>query len=193
MGKVFGRLTVIGRDEYGEKARYLCHCTCGVVRFFKLYNLTRGVTRSCGCLAREHSRERATTYGKSHMPEATIWRAMKSRCQNPKNVQYASYGGRGIDVCARWQVFENFLEDMGTRPSDGHSIERMDNDKGYSPENCCWATRAVQSRNRRSNRIITYKGESMCLTDWAIRLGIKRLTLSMRFRRGASVEKAFSM
>ncbi|HEY9737554.1 MAG TPA: hypothetical protein V6D06_14770 [Trichocoleus sp.] len=117
---------------------------------------------------------------------------MKSRCHNPNNAAYDRYGGRGIVVCDRWrESFENFYADMGPRPSEQHSIDRINNDGNYEPGNCRWATDKQQSRNTRRNRLLTYNGETLFLDEWAERLSISKHTLQTRLWRGWSVEEAF--
>lgn len=124
-------------------------------------------------------------------PEYAAWAGIKQRCLNKKNRFYKNYGGRGITVCARWlNSFDNFCADMGPRPSPKHSIERVNNDLGYSPENCKWATKFEQTRNTRRNVILEYNGESKCLTDWALSVGIKDATLDCRIKRGESLPYA---
>lgn len=126
----------------------------------------------------------------SFFPEYTIWGEMKARCLN-KNRE--NYGGRGITVCSRWLRFEEFIKDMGTRPSKNHSIDRIDNDKGYFKENCKWATWKEQSRNKRNNVNITYQGKTQCLPDWAEELGISKSTLQSRINRSNwPIERAFT-
>jgi len=110
---------------------------------------------------------------------------MRSRCNNPKFTNYATYGGRGIKVCERWDSFENFLEDMGPRPK-GYTIDRIDPNGDYCPENCRWASWAEQQRNRRDTRFITWDGRTQCVTDWADELGIPRSTISWRLQNGRS-------
>lgn len=111
------------------------------------------------------------------------------RCTNPNNPQYSSYGGRGITVCDRWRhSFENFLADMGPRPSDKHSIDRIDNDGNYEPGNCRWATQREQCRNKRSNRIIEFDGVRLPVVDWAERLGVPVEMLRGRIKQGWSDE-----
>lgn len=117
---------------------------------------------------------------------------MKQRCLNPNYDQYANYGGRGIKIASRWLDFENFLADMGKRP-EGMTLERIDNAKGYSLKNCRWASKKEQQRNRRTNRMLTHDGVTMCLMDWAKKLGIKQHSLSMRIDvYGWPVEEALS-
>lgn len=113
---------------------------------------------------------------------------MKVRCQNPKANAYHHYGGRGIKVCERWESFDNFLADMGPRPSLDHSVERKDVDGGYSPDNCCWATQAEQNRNRRNNRTATCDGVTKTLKEWSEITGIPFETLTARWRYGWSGE-----
>jgi len=124
-----------------------------------------------------------TQHGGRHTPEYAAWTRMKRRCYNPKQDHYDRYGGRGIAVCARWlNSFENFLADMGPRPSPKHSIERKDNDRDYEPANCVWATLTEQTRNRCTNKLLTYKGRTQCLAAWAEEIGIGRSTLDRRIR-----------
>lgn len=117
------------------------------------------------------------------------WSNMKGRCENPNDRAYSSYGGRGIKVCERWQSFENFFADMGHPPA-GHSLERKDNDQGYNPDNCVWADRTTQNRNKRSNRLITVDGETQPMSVWAERCGISTNTLYARLRAGWEPEAA---
>jgi hypothetical protein len=116
---------------------------------------------------------------------------MKNRCLWQNGIAYKHYGGRGITICDRWlDSFENFLTDMG-EPPEGYELERVDNELGYSPENCVWANRRTQCRNRRGNRFITYKGETRCLTEWAEILNKKYSTLRHRLNNNWTVEQAF--
>lgn len=117
---------------------------------------------------------------------------MMERCRNPKADRYFHYGGRGIKVCDSWHDFAKFLADMGERPSPKHSIERRDNNSGYSPDNCYWATLGEQARNKRTNVMLTFNGETKCRRDWVIQLGIKESTLRDRLKAGWSVEEAFA-
>ena len=142
----FGRWTVVeeAKEKVGNRLAYKCECECGNIRIVSGKNLRSGDTKSCGCLAKE----RVTKHGMHGTPEYRVWGQMIQRCGNPNNERYANYGGRGIKVCDRWKNFENFFTDMGTRKK-GLTIERKNNDLGYFLENCCWATRKIQARNRR--------------------------------------------
>jgi len=118
---------------------------------------------------------------------------MKRRCYNPNTPYYHLYGGRNITVCGRWKdSFVNFLADMGPKPSPEHTIDRIDNDGNYEPDNCRWATKMEQSHNSRKARLITYNGETLCLREWARRLGIGHMALSTRLNRGWSLKKALT-
>ncbi len=128
------------------------------------------------------------THGMTGTSTHVIWLGMIQRCRDPNAQDWDRYGGRGIKVCERWQSFENFLADMGVRP-DGMSVERDDNDGDYTPDNCRWATRSEQQRNRRSNVLLTYNGETLCVAEWAIRTGINRMTLHTRINRDWPVER----
>lgn len=121
---------------------------------------------------------------KRRTPEYAAWADMVQRCTNPKNRGWARYGGRGIEVCDRWREnFEAFAADMGPRP-DGHSLDRIDNDGPYSPENCRWSTEKRQQRNKRNNRGLTIGGETMCIAAWAERAGLPRYLVASRLRSG---------
>jgi len=133
---------------------------------------------------------RYRTHGMTGSGEYNIWAHIVSRCENVNNHAYADYGGRGIRVCARWRCsFENFLADMGPRPSATHSIDRIDNDGHYEPGNCRWATALVQARNSRRNIFLTHNGVTRCVSEWAGVVGIGRRTLEERVRRGWSVQR----
>jgi len=188
-GHKFGMLTAIMPvDKYrGGTMMWLCDCECGQQAVVLIGNLRKGNSKSCGC---ERMRG-CTTHGFAHLPEYKQWTAMKYRCDNPNNSGYHKYGGRGINVCTRWYDFALFMDDMGSKPTTEHSIERIDNDGDYTPENCKWATPVEQARNTRQNHWITYKGETMCLTDWAVRLDMHAKTLDARVGRlGWTIEQA---
>ncbi len=153
-GLKFGRLLVV--SEHGRsndnKVVWNCLCDCGKTANVRSTHLKGGRVKSCGCLRNDTSRAINITHGKSKTPEYEIWCGMIKRCRNKKSTGYPHYGGRGIVVCGRWDTFENFLADMGTRPDPTYSIERLDNNGNYEPYNCKWATPAEQSRNTRKRK-----------------------------------------
>ncbi len=118
------------------------------------------------------------------LPEYGVWQAMRRRCMNPDCRDYPRYGGRGITVCKEWDSYDVFLSDMGLRPSDDHQIERRDNDRGYSPENCRWATRVEQARNKSNNRRVTARGKRLTLVEWAEVTGLGAATIKKRLDSG---------
>lgn len=197
-GQVFGRLTVIeyvGSDKH-RNSLWRCVCACGAERVVTRHALVQGLTKSCGCWNRDRIREqgkRNVKHGHNRRGHRTseygIWASMKRRCTDPKHPAYPRYGGRGIKVCDRWMnSFEAFLEDMGLRPGPGYTIERIDNDKGYEPGNCRWATVAEQQKNRSDNRWIEYEGEKLTLTDWARKLGVRSSTLYRWLKKGFTMQ-----
>lgn len=130
---------------------------------------------------------------KSRIPEYQAWRNMVVRCTNPKYKFYHRHGGRGIKVCDRWRgSYAAFLEDMGVKPSPSLTLDRIDNDGDYTPENCRWATRKEQSRNSRTNHNLTFQGKTQCLAAWADETGIKAGTLYSRLKNGWSTERALT-
>jgi hypothetical protein len=197
-GNRFGRLVVLRevnsvRTPNGTLVRCVeCECDCGVVKEFRLCQLRNGHTKSCGCLKLDDCVKRFTTHGGSGTPEYRVWAALIQRCRNSNDSAYQNYGERGIRVCDRWGSFENFMADMGERPSPDHSIDRINNDGNYEPGNCRWATMAEQSRNTRVNVLITHDGETLCVAEWAERYGIPQERLNGRLKSGWDFEKAVS-
>lgn len=187
----FGRLTV--RQFIGLRGRrplWLCDCACGRTVEATTNALTRtdDPRQSCGCLSREVLAARNQRHGLSHTPEYAVWSGIKQRCLNARSKAYQNYGGRGVTICDRWvHSFENFLEDMGPKPSPQHTIERQDNNGNYEPGNCRWATATEQGRNKRNNRLLEFDGARLTVPEWAERLGVKQDTLYMRLHRGWSV------
>lgn len=172
-GKIFGRITVIsfaGMRQSDHYALWNCLCECGNTVVITGRNLRSGKTQSCGCLHRETFRKMVTKHGMKRSPEYNIYHKMLWRCTGRRPRDHKYYSSRGIVVCDRWRGpdgFANFYSDMGPRPTPDHSIDRIDNDGPYSPENCRWATREEQARNQRTNRIITLHGETHCLAEWS--------------------------
>lgn len=191
-GRTFGRLTGIvrvGSDPHGTATwEFLCECGTRVTRTGT--EVTRGKTLSCGCLRRDIAPVMNATHGEWGCAEWQTWSSMRARCENVSHKAYANYGGRGIMVCERWSSYENFLADMGRRPSPAHSLDRINNGLGYTPDNCRWASRSVQSRNRRTNVLIEHNGESLCLAEWGERLGLTGEAIRRRLRDGWSVADA---
>lgn len=193
-GQKFGRLTVTG-PYYREKKKTVwpCRCDCGVTVDIPASNLKVGNTKSCGCFRRDFTTARNTTHGLGRPPEYRVWAGMRSRCEDPNSKAWENYGGRGIKVCDRWQSFESFYADMGSRPSDDHQIDRIDNEAGYGPDNCRWATRIENSSNRRNTVYVEWRGETDTIPGWARRIGMSEAVLWMRIQRlGWDIERAMT-
>lgn len=188
IGAKFGRWTVIGVGgrTNDRRQRLVCRCECGNEKEVKVGNLRSGQSKSCGCIAVEGLVSRSTLHGHSigGKPSLTFstWRSMLSRCNCQNHTHYRLYGGRGVKVCYRWLTFENFLSDMGLRPSSMHTLDRYPNKDGdYTPDNCRWATKMEQNRNQSINRWITHPdGRRMIAADWAKLIGITKSGLNYR-------------
>lgn len=195
-GQVFYRLTVVKQvkrvKQTNQKAiRWWCQCSCGKIVNIVGHSLRRGLTKSCGCLHKETIRNNRFVHGNSRTPENRAWRGMIQRCTNPNNPAFKNYGGRGITICDEWRHdFMAFYNHVGKKPSSKHSIDRIDNNLGYFPNNVKWATRYEQNNNSRHNHIITVKNQTMTLTQWAIWAKISPKTLKRRIHAGWSAEKA---
>lgn len=192
IGMRFGRLTVIEIGPRKGHRRALVACICGVRKSVQMQHLCSGMVASCGCLRRERAADSHRTHGRSDTAEFRAWAGMLGRCTNTSNSRYSYYGSRGIKVCPRWMIFENFFADMGLRPSPKHSLDRINNSGNYEPGNCRWATRSQQNRNQRRIKLISFGGKSLCISAWADELGIKGRIISDRLRLGWTVEKALS-
>ena len=192
-GRKFGRLTVLRRApsrRYGKKNKraqvfWLCQCECGNEIEVRANGLKTGNTRSCGCLYKTH--------GLTGTPTYSSWVNMIGRCTSPTDKCWALYGGRGIKVCDRWASFENFYVDMGERPSQSHSLDRIDADKDYSPENCRWATPMEQANNRRNSRKLTLDGVTLTVAQWARLKGIAVSTIAYRLSKGWTAQEVLTI
>ena len=171
-GDMYGRLTLVeevaGQSCRPSMCKWAVVCECGEVRQVRLDGLRSGLTTSCGCYAlevRATNGRASATHGLTKHQLYYAYKQMLQRCHNPKSGKFATYGGRGITVCERWLSVENFIADMAPSHRPGLTLEREDNALGYSPQNCVWATKIVQARNKRNNRLIAYQGKNICLAE----------------------------
>lgn len=201
-GDIVGNLTLVDRYRkwYGKKKSipfwvWICVCSCGSTKNVREDHLRTAKIKSCGCLSSGIRGSSQRRHGESwhRTVEYRAWSSLKNRCYNERNVAYPNYGGRGIKVCSKWlgpYGFENFLEDMGRKPSPKHSIDRINNDGDYCPENCRWATPLDQNRNTRVTKFITFGGETKSLGEWADQCGLNVKTLHNRIYSGWTVKEA---
>lgn len=200
-GQRFERLLVIERAGSRKgQTMWRCRCDCGNERVIQSSSLTGGRSRSCGCLHWELSAQilqsnnffRDGAYRDKRL--FGIWSAMKQRCLNPNNPEYAIYGGRGIEICREWLddflVFQKWAFENDYR--EDLTIDRIDNEQGYFPENCRWTDMRVQSNNQRRTTMLSFEGKTQALSYWADEVGLSRNTLKGRLRRGWSVERALT-
>lgn len=202
INRKFGRLTIISE---GKTVKYIknnvlyvnCICECGTKKEIELNSIIRGKSKSCGCYSKEINRKIHTKHGHSMIssfkknPDYCIWLKMKSRCLNPKDKSYSHYGGRGIKVCDRWlESFSNFIEDMGWRISNKYSIERIDVNGDYCPENCRWILLSDQSKNTRRNIMIKHQDKTLCLKEWCdiLHLNYNQMRRKIRDQKMTFVE-----
>jgi Fe2+ or Zn2+ uptake regulation protein len=199
----YGKLTVkryLGLDDHNQAIWY-CECDCGGNRNVRTSKLKSGEVISCGCTNYSMSKENSTTHGMTHTSIFSIWGGMKARCDNPNHVAYNGYGGRGITVCERWLMFENFMEDMYESylkhceefGEDNTSIDRIDVNGNYEPSNCKWATRQEQQNNTRKNIFITLNEETHTVAEWSRIYEVSRYLVYGRLHRGWEInERLFS-
>jgi len=187
VGQRFGRLTVIAQHSIKGKpgAFWQCICDCGKAssKYIGTNRLIQGKTQSCGCLMIERVKEANSTHRQTKTPTYVAWRLMWQRCTNPKHKSYESY--KNFTPCVRWKAYENFLMDMGTRP-DGMTLDRIDNEKGYAPENCRWADIFTQQGNTKRNIYVLLDGEKVCLKEACRRTGMPYHRAKNRVRNGWS-------
>lgn len=169
IGERFSRLVIVGPPvRENGRSRWQVRCDCGNELNVIGYDLVRGHTRSCGCLLREFSSQLTATHRQTETAEYRSWCKLKERCSRTSGSDFKDYGARGIKVCNAWaNSFETFLADMGPKPGPGYSIERKENDGNYEPNNCIWATKKAQARNRRSSAIVEFDGRKMCIAEAA--------------------------
>lgn len=198
-GLRFGKLLVMaeaGRDKYMNRL-WRCQCVCGHETVVPRGSLVGGNTRSCGCLQPETVKaiftQHGGTSGGHSSPEHTAWWNMIQRCRNPAHPKYKDYGARGITVCAEWkESFQNFLRDLGRRPSDDHTLERVNNAQGYHRRNCKWATHREQQQNRRVNLTVQTPDGAVCAAELARRIGVSKGTMYYRIRAGWTFKRMTS-
>jgi len=194
----FGRLLVLREapKRLGcGRTRWISRCDCGNEsdNLAQVLLRQKAPAQSCGCLAAERVREALTVHGMTHHPVFSVWLGMHTRCYNKNDSKYDTYGGRGITICERWRDdFAAFFSDMGDRPSKNHSIDRIDNEKGYEPGNCRWATRNDQARNKRNTVMVTLDGITRPAVEWASILGMSSRVLRKRLTKGWSAERALT-
>lgn len=200
-GQRFGRLTAIAliRREAG-KSYWSCQCDCGTTCEVVVTKLRSGHTKSCGCFQRDQTSKAKTTHGRRRRgqkdPTYEAWSQMVARCQCASSTRVERYIGRGITVCDRWRhSFDAFLADMGERPSADHSLERKNNDLGYGPDNCCWATRIMQANNKRNTQRHEFRGQMMTIREMVLATDSKLKPATIRARitvYGWTTERALS-
>lgn len=196
IGKTYGSLTVVSQSPEQKRSRQCeCLCLCGNKVITYTYNLIRFKHKTCFCAQRDKIRLRKKrVYAKSERkckPEYSVWKEIRKRCFNKNCKAYSYYGGRGITMSAEWNDFFVFYSDMGPRPSEAHTIERIDNNGNYGPGNCRWATQAEQNANTRKNHVITYNGETKHLSAWARTVGLSEDCLERRLNKlNWPIEKA---
>lgn len=199
-GDTFGGWTLLKISEpyispSGKKHhRWLCECECGTKKIVSAGDISRGGSMSCGCRRRVLISRRSTKHGMSHNEKYKdlyrLWVGMRERCNSPKSSSYKNYGGRGIAVCQRWDDFETFMNDVGPKPSPKHSIDRIDVNGDYCPDNCRWATTKEQANNVRRNRRIEHQGCIRNLCQWAELFGLKPAVLGKRLKLGWDMSRA---
>lgn len=190
-GRRYTKLTVLSQlDVRNGKRIWLCQCDCGNKVEVAGSDLQRGHKKSCGCYKREENANRLTKHGMKRTKFYGVWCGIKSRCNNKNHEYYHIYGGRGIKVCDRWQDFMNFYSDMIEGYSEGLTVERLNVNGDYSPENCVWATNKEQGNNKRSNRVFTIDGVTDTLMNLCERYEMNYGTVKSRLRYGWDIERS---
>lgn len=191
----FGRLLAVSPEIKAGRRKWLCQCDCGRETHVQANSLVSGTIVSCGCYHKQEAAKLCrsrTKHGEKRTRLYQIWYGMKQRCHYPKNISYRLYGARGIEVCPEWRndypAFAAWARSAGY--ADNLSIDRIDSDAGYSPDNCRWVTVRAQSLNRSTNRVLEHDGMALTIGEWAKRTGIHRTTIAARLSRGMSVPEA---
>lgn len=195
-GNTYSRWTVISFAEQRNGGSFWnCKCTCGTERAISGATLKAGLSKSCGCYKREVDVSKVYKHGLTGTDEHNIYMGMRQRCGTPSHRLYPHYGALGVKICDRWmESFENFLEDMGPRPSKKHSIDRFPDPAGnYEPSNCRWATSSQQNSNKRTFQMITISGITKNIRDWSTHTGIKMQTIHARIRNGWTPQDAVTL
>ena len=195
VGKKINHLTILSnlgsqniKGKYRRRVLAQCDCSTKTIREFDFDKIWNNHTKSCGCVQKESASyvgKENKTHGQTKTVEYKTWRSMLDRCYLPKNIKYPLYGGKGIQVCDRWrESFENFYADMGDRPSDVFSIDRINSNGHYEPSNCRWADILTQNNNKKNNLYLTYQGKTLTISQWARELNISNSTLYNRKNKG---------
>lgn len=196
ISKRFGRLTVTGSTSKNGHGYSVCKCDCGRETIVRNDGLKSGRIVSCGCYNMERAKrgENRRTHGLHGTRLYRIWQAMINRCRNESSKCYRNYGGRGIAVCEEWgKSFQSFYDwAMSNGYADNLTIDRIDNNGNYEPNNCRWASYSEQSNNKRTNHLLEYNGEIHSITEWSAIVGISRKILNWRVNHGWSTEKALT-
>lgn len=196
IGRKFGKLLVTANSEArtkAMKAMFDCICDCGNKKTVTGRNLISGASASCGCEVGKSAKQRFTTHGRTSHEMFHRYRSMIDRCYNKNAAEYENYGGRGITVCQQWiDSIDSFIQDIGVPSSPTHSLDRKDNNAGYSPDNVRWATKKDQSINRRVTQMLSFNGVEMCAADWGRSLGMTKKAVLDRIRAGWPLELALT-
>jgi hypothetical protein len=198
-GDKIGKLTFINEDFHQKEITgfqsyrmVVMECFCKRRFITRLSAVRYGKVNSCGCTRKNGLLKRITRHNMSNSSEYSSWESMKSRCLNSNNMFYCNYGGRGIKVCERWMDFKNFYEDMKNKPNSNYSLDRINVDGNYEPDNCRWVTKDIQDRNKRNSVYLFYNNKKYILSDLAKKFNLNQQTLKSRLNKGMSLEKALT-
>ena len=196
-GQRFGTIIITARAPSPEGEKHWCwhyQCDCGVTGIISAKHLRD--RQSCNSCSRKRRNRKVTRHGHATGGKRSAlyqtWLSMRQRCLNPNHDAWLDYGGRGVAVCVRWNDFENFLADVPPKPGRGYQLDRIDNNGDYAPGNVRWALPKQNNRNRRSNLLLTFKGRTLCMTEWAEETGLPATTLKQRLQKGWDTEKALT-